>query len=325
MKKTLSLTLALVLLCSLFISGAQAADYPSGDIQFYVSADAGGGTDSICRKITQIVEAGSDATFYLVNKPGVMDAVAPSLVMDAKADGYTIGNINYGGVVNAEYQQIVANYKIDRLKFVALVTEESDAIMISKNAPFKTFQEFIDYAKANPGKVRVADQGIGSRVYLELLKLEEAFGVEFNKISYSSSAPQREAMLSGEVDVAITSLGDFAALLQSGDAIGVCEFSSTRNLTYPDCPTCLELGMDESFLSGSFLAITVPAETPDEIVAYLEAAFKTAVESQEFIDWTATVGVTAHYMNSAEITEYCKNLQVRDFAVLDDLKARGLI
>ncbi len=325
MKKTISLTLTLLLMCTLFAGCSQDKPYPSGDIQFYVSADAGGGTDSICRKITQIIDANSDATFYLVNKPGVMDAVAPSLVMDAKPDGYTIGNINYGGVVNAEYQQVVENYKIDRLKFVSLVTEESDAVMISKDAPFTTFDEMIEYAKANPGKVRVADQGIGSRVYLLLLKLEEHFGVKFNKISYSSSAPQREAMLNGEVDAAVTSLGDFAALLESGDAIGVCEFSSTRNLAYSDVPTCIELGMDENFLSGSFLAITVPAETPDDIVSYLEGVFKTAVESKEFIDWTATVGVTAHYMNSAEITEYVKNLQEKDFKALDELKEQGLI
>ena len=178
MKKIISLALALTLICALFAGCSQDKPYPSGDIQFYVSADAGGGTDSICRKITQIIEDGSDATFYLVNKPGVMDAVAPSLVMDAKADGYTIGNINYGGVVNAEYQQVVNNYKIDRLKFVSLVTEESDAVMISKNAPFTTFEEMIEYAKANPGKVRIADQGIGSRVYLLILKMEEVFGVE---------------------------------------------------------------------------------------------------------------------------------------------------
>lgn len=325
MKKTFSLALALLLVCTLFTGCSQDKPYPSEDIQFYVSADAGGGTDSICRKITQVIEANSEATFYLVNKPGVMDAVAPSLVMDAKADGYTIGNINYGGVVNAEYQQVVQNYKIDRLKFISLVTEESDAVMISKNAPFTTFDEMIEYAKANPGQVRVADQGIGSRVYLLLLKLEEHFGVEFNKISYSSSAPQREAMLNGEVDAAVTSLGDFSALLESGDAIGVCEFSSSRNLAYSDVPTCIELGMDESFLSGSFLAITAPAETPDEIVSYLEGVFKTAVESQEFIDWTATVGVTAHYMNSAEVTEYVKNLQAKDFKALDALKEQGLI
>lgn len=325
MKKIISLALALTLICALFAGCSQDKPYPSGDIQFYVSADAGGGTDSICRKITQIIEDGSDATFYLVNKPGVMDAVAPSLVMDAKADGYTIGNINYGGVVNAEYQQVVNNYKIDRLKFVSLVTEESDAVMISKDAPFTTFEEMIEYAKANPGKVRIADQGIGSRVYLLILKMEEVFGVEFNKISYSSSAPQREAMLNGEVDAAVTSLGDFAALLESGDAIGVCEFSSTRNLAYSDVPTCLELGMTEDMLSGSFLAITVPAETPDEVVTYLEGVFKTAVESQEFIDWTATVGITAHYMNSAELTEFVKNLQEKDFKALDELKAQGLI
>ncbi|MDO5417960.1 MAG: tripartite tricarboxylate transporter substrate binding protein [Lachnospiraceae bacterium] len=305
--------------------GAGNKPYPAKDIQFYISADAGGGTDGIARKITQIVEANSDAKFYMVNKPGVNDSVAASLCMDAKPDGYTICNANYSSAVSAVYNQIVDNYSMDRLAPIAMVTEESDAIMVSKNAPFKTFEEMIEYAKANPGKVKVADQGIGSRVYLILNKLEEQYGIEFNKISYSSSAPQREAMLNGEVDMALTSLGDFAAVLNSGDAIGICEFSSVRNATYPDVPTCIELGMDESFLSGSFLFVAAPAEVPEEVVSYLQAEFQKAVESDEFKEWTATVGVTPHFMTNDEVKTFIDGLQEKDFKALDDLKAQGLI
>lgn len=317
--------LSLILLASSLTGCSKSKQYPSKDIQFYISADAGGGTDGITRKVTQIIEANSDAKFYMVNKPGVNDSVAASLCMDAKPDGYTICNVNYGSVVTAVYNEVVENYSMDRLKPIALVTEESDAIMVSKNAPFKTFEEMIDYAKANPGKIKVADQGIGSRVYLILNMMEEKYGIEFNKISYSSSAPQREAMLSGEVDMALTSLGDFTPLLTSGDAIGICEFSSVRNATYSDVPTCLELGMDESFLSGSFIFIAAPAETPDDIIQYLQNEFQKAVESDEFKEWTATVGVTPHYMPSSELGDFIKKLQEKDFKALDDLKAQGLI
>ena len=107
MKKTLSIVLFLVLVVSLFAGCSSGKEYPSKDIQFYINADAGGGTDSICRKITQIVEADTDATFYMVNKPGVADSVGPSLAMDAKADGYTLCNVNYGSVVSAVYQEVV--------------------------------------------------------------------------------------------------------------------------------------------------------------------------------------------------------------------------
>lgn len=325
MKKTLSIILILVLAISLFAGCSSGKEYPSKDIQFYVNADAGGGTDSICRKITQIVEADTDASFYLVNKPGVADSVGPSLCMDADPDGYTLCNVNYGSVVSAVYQEVVQNYSMDRLKPIALITEESDAIVISKNAPYTTFDEMIEYAKANPGEIKVGDQGIGSRVYLILNKIENMYGVKFNKISYSSSAPQREALLSGEVDVILSSLGDFNSILQSGDGIGICEFSSTRNAAYPDVPTCLELGMDESFLSGSFIFIAAPAGTPDEIITYLQDAFQNAVESEEFQTWTTSIGVTPHFMSSADLDGFITSLQEKDFKALDELKAEGLI
>ncbi|MGI6029223.1 MAG: Bug family tripartite tricarboxylate transporter substrate binding protein [Candidatus Heteroscillospira sp.] len=325
MKKTLSIVLLLVLALSLFAGCSGSKEYPSKDIQFYVNADAGGGTDSICRKVTQLIEGNTEATFYLVNKPGVADSVGPSLCMDAEADGYTICNVNYGSVVSAVYNKVVDNYSMDRLKPIAMVTKESDSIVISKNAPYKTFDEMIAYAKEHPGEIKVGDQGIGSRVYLILNKIMEQYGVEFNLISYSSSAPQREALLSGEVDVILSSLGDFNSILQSGDGIGICEFSEVRNAAYPDVPTCLELGMDESYLSGSFIFLAAPAETPDEVISYLEGEVKKAVESDDFKEWTASIGVTPSFMPASEIPTFITELQEKDFAALDELKAEGLI
>lgn len=323
MKKSLLIVLALTLVVGI-MSGCGGGEYPSSDIQFYVNADAGGGTDSICRQLAQMVEADTGAKFYLVNKPGVADSVGPSLCMDAKPDGYTICNVNYGSVVTAVYQEVVENYTMDRLKPIALLTEESDSIVASKNAPFNTFEGMIDYAKANPGTLRVGDQGIGSRVFLLLNMIEKEFGVTFNKISYSSSAPQREALLSGEVDVILSSLGDFNSIIQSGDGVPLIEFSSVRNAAYPDVPTCIELGLSENYLSGSFIYLAAPAETPDEIITYLQNGFQKAVESEEFQAWTKSVGVTPHFMPGTEIGAFIKRIQDKDFAALDELKAQGL-
>lgn len=324
MKRKLSLIMILALAISVISGCSSEKEYPSKDIQFYVNADAGGGTDSICRKITQIVEGDSDASFYLVNKPGVADSVGPSLAMDAKPDGYTLANVNYGSVVTAVYNEVVEGYSMDRLKPIAMITKESDSIVVSKNAPYKTFEEMIEYAKANPGKIKAGDQGIGSRVYLVLNQIEAKYGVKFNKISYSSSAPQREALLSGEVDMILSSLGDFNALLQNGDGVGIVEFSTERNKAFPDVPTSMELGMDESFLTGSFIYIAAPADTPDEITDYLQDEFEKAVKTDEFQNWTASIGVTPSFMTGDEVSQFIETLQKKDFKALDELKAQGL-
>jgi tripartite-type tricarboxylate transporter receptor subunit TctC len=325
MKKTVSIVLLLVLALSLFAGCSGSKEYPSKDIQFYVGADAGGGTDSICRKVTQIVEEQGDAKFYLVNKPGVADAVAPSLCMDAEPDGYTICSLVYGASINAVYEGVMENYTMDRLQPIAMVTREADAIAASKDAPYKTFDEMIAYAKEHPGEIRASDQGIGSRQYMLLKKMELEYDIEFNKVSYQNSAQQREAMLNGEIDIMLSSLGDYAPVLSTGDAVALVEFSEVRNATYPDVPTCLELGMDESYMTGSFVIICGPAGMPEEAVSYLEAEYKKCVESDAFQEWTKSVGVTPSFMSSADCETFLKELQEKDFAMLDQLKAEGIM
>ncbi len=308
---------------SLFAGGS--GEYPSKDIQMVCNSGAGGGTDTIVRQISLMAEPYLGGSIYVVNKSDATEAIGPSLVMEAKPDGYTIGNINYGSVVNAVYSEYIPGYDLDKLNIFALITKENDAIMVGKDSPYKTFDDLIAAAKVNPGQIRIGDQGIGSRVYLLATKIEQAFGVEFNKISYQSSASQREAIMNKEVDAAITSMGDFSSLLNSGEAIALCEFSTERNAAYPDVPTILELGYGEELLSSSFIGMACPAGTPQEIVDKLTDAFEQAATSQEFKDWAATIGVQAAFMKGAELQEYISGVQASEFAALDSLKAEGLI
>lgn len=122
----------------------------------------------------------------------------------------------------------------------------------------------------------------------------------------------------------LSSLGDFNALLQNGDGVGIVEFSTERNKAFPDVPTSMELGMDESFLTGSFIYIAAPADTPDEITDYLQDEFEKAVKTDEFQNWTASIGVTPSFMTGDEVSQFIETLQKKDFKALDELKAQGL-
>ncbi len=300
-------------------------EYPAKDIQLVVNAQAGSGTDAINRQIAKLVETELGGEFYVVNKPGAADATGPNVVMSSKPDGYTIGNLNYGSVVNAVWEEIIPNYTMDNLNIFAMVSQENDALMVGKDSPYKTFDDLIKAAQNNPGKIRIGDQGIGSRVYLLTLRLEQKYGVKFNKISYKSSAAQREAILNKEIDGAITSLGDFNSLLTSGDSVGLVEFSAIQNKTYPKVPTAIALGLGEDFISGSFIIMAAPVETPQEIITKLENAFEKAVSSQEFIDWTVTTGITASFKKGEELKSFINNLQAQEFKYLDELKNNGVL
>lgn len=299
--------------------------YPSRDIEVIINAGAGGGTDTIMRKIVSLIEGELPVSMFTVNKPGAASATGPNDVMNSEADGYTLGNLNYGSVINAVWEELIPGYDLAKLNFVALITQEDDAIMVGPDAPFQTFEAFIEAARQSPGEIRVADQGIGSRVYLHMLRIEELFGVEFNKISYAQggSAAQREALVNGEVDAAITSLGDFAPLLNSGDAVGIVEFSSQPNPAY-DVPTIIELGYDD-LLSGSFITLAVPADTPPDRVEVLEAAIYRAHQSSDFQSWLAGIGVAGPWLGDDEVEEFIEDVQAREFAFLDQLREQGIL
>ncbi len=298
---------------------ALAEEFPQKDVRVVVPWGAGGGTDGIVRKITTLAEGALGGTMYVENVEGGASATGIMEVMNAEPDGHTMGALTYDSVVTVPRQGLLASYSLDKLDPVARITSEPDAIMVSKDAPYQTFDALLEAAKANPGGVRVGIQNIGSRTHLAMLQLEEMAGADFDLIAYpGGAAPQKEALLSGEVDVVVTSLGDFAPLIQAGDAKGVVEFSQSRNPTYSDVPTTAEEGVDLQV--GSFILLAVPSGTPYEARQALIEAYQQAYDSDEFQTWVADVGVTPSWLAGEEARVWMEATQAELFEVMDEIE-----
>lgn len=305
-------------------SGTVSADYPERDIRVVVPWGAGGGTDGIVRKLTTIAEAEMGVSMYVENIEGGISATGISDVMSARADGYTIGMLTYDSVITVPWQALLPNYKLDRLKLIARVTSEPDALIASTSSPYETLADIVDAAREEPGKVRIGMQNIGSRLHLAALQLQEETGTEFKLIAYpGGAAQQKEAMLNGEVEIVATSLGDFSSLLNEGDARGIVEFSDTPNPTYSTVPTAAS--EDLSLRMGSFIVVAAPAEVSDEVVGKIETAYRNALESDEFQSWVADVGVTPNWLGTGDVTEWATSTQATIFEQLDALVADGVI
>lgn len=218
---------------------------------------------------------------YVENVEGGLSATGVMDIMKARPDGYNLGSLTYDSVITVPWQKLLPGYNLDKLKLICRITSEPDAIMVRADGPYKTLGDLINAAKKNPGKVKVGIQGVGSRVHLAMLRFQDLTGTKFNLISYpGGAAPQKEAILAKEVEAVITSLGDFASLIQSGDVRGITELSDARNATYPDVPTAKELGVDIQI--GSFILLAAPAKTPDDVVKKLEKVFYDAHQSDAF-------------------------------------------
>ncbi|MDZ5696543.1 tripartite tricarboxylate transporter substrate binding protein [Chelativorans sp. M5D2P16] len=318
------LTLLAVGTIGALMSSAALADYPEKDIRVIVPWGAGGGTDGIVRKLTSIAEKNLGTSMYVENIEGGISATGVSQVMNARPDGYTIGALTYDSVVTVPWQGLLPSYDLDKLKLIARVTSEPDAIIVGSDTPYETFDDLVAAAKENPGSVKVGIQNIGSRLHLAVLQLQDETDTEFKIIAYpGGAAPQKEAVLNDEVDVVATSLGDFAPLLESGDVRGILEFSETTNPTFNTVPTAKEAGLDLRI--GSFIVFAAPAGTPDEAVEAIEQAYKEALESDEFQNWVASVGVTPDWLGTDEVTRWADETSETLFDQMDMLVEQGVI
>lgn len=318
------LTAACIFSVSAFITPALAGDYPTEDIRMIIPWGAGGGTDGIVRKLGTLAEKNIGKSIYVENIEGGISATGILQVMKAQPNGYTLGSLTYDSVVTVPWQGLLSSYKLDKLKLIARVTSEPDAIMVSTKSPYKTITDLISAAKKDPGKVKIGIQNTGSRTHLAMLQLQDLTGVEFKLISYpGGAAPQKEAVLSGEVDVVVTSMGDFSSLFESGDVRGVMEFSDARNPTFPDVPTAKEEGMDLQI--GSFIVLAAPANTPDDIVSKVEAAYKKALDSDEFQTWVSKIGVSPSWLGTKDVTAWANKFQGTLFGQMEELVKQGIL
>lgn len=295
-----------------------AADFPTRDIRMIVPWPAGGGADAISRKISNIAEQNLPVSIYVENIPGAVTATGLIQMTSARPDGYTLGVLTYDSVITLPRGQMVPGYSLDNMTPIARITSEADAIVVSKHSGINSFEELIEKAKADPGGIRVGVAPKGSGPYLSVMQLEKLLDVDFNVITYSgSSSAEAEALLSGELDAAISSLGDFSGIITSGDAKGIVELSAVQNKTYTDVPTIKSKGFDLE--TGSFIILAAPNGTPEEDIATLETAYKAAYDTAEFQDWLEQVGVTLDWLGSDQVKPWMEGLQDKTFKLMDEL------
>ena len=323
-KKLVSFLLVLIFV-SVFSMGSFATDFPTRDIRMICPWASGGGCDAITRVIGKIAEKSLPTSIYVENIEGGLSGVGLYEVMNANPDGYNIGSFSYDSIVTVPRLNLVPEYSLDKVKMICLVTKEAGALVIKGDAKWKNWEEFAAEAKAKPGKISVGVDGIGNAQHLRLLKIKEITGLDFKILPYpGGSGEKKEALLSGEADAIMTSLGDFAPLIQSGEARGLIEMADERNPQFTDVPNFKELGY-EGLVKGSFIVLATTAGTPDDVVEILEKAYYDAHHSDEFRDWALKTGVVATWLGTDEVTDYIMQVQKDEFDMIKKLVDKGII
>lgn len=279
MKNTCFVILSILFCFGVFHPGVlSAADkYPVKPIEFIVPLEAGADGDIITRPVTQKVSQLLGQPVVIINKPGAGSSIGYREVLRAKPDGYTIG---WGSATLISNKlQGIAPFDYHDFTMLGTFATYFPVIVAATNTkrPFKTIQEVISYAKANPGDVTMATGGIGQNWWVAAMAFFKGTGVEINAIPQAGTgALSMIQVAGGQTDLACVGLGAAKSMVDSGKVRLLVTLGDARAAApYDKVPTLKELGYDVSYESTNFAM--GPPKMPQDVTDILVKAIKQAV------------------------------------------------
>ena len=280
------------------------SEYPERPVTVILGMDAGGATDVSIRSMAPAVGAVLGKSIIVENKGGGGGAVALGVVATAKPDGHTLfGGQNVSIVDTPLMQKVTFKPLASFTPVVVFAGSEHSALLVKNDAPWKTFKEFMDYAKKNPGKVKYSSAGVGSGMHVAMEVIAHKDGIKWVHVPYKGTAPSRMALLGGHVD-ACSSGVDWPPFVQSGQLRVLATHGERRSPHFPDVPTLKELGY--GFVSETVHSIAGPVGLPPDVVRKLETAFKKGTETPEFKTALEKLYLSPIFMNSKEYDQHLK-------------------
>ena len=270
---------ALALLLVAAANWSLAQTYPSKPITLVVPNPPGGFVDASARILSDSLAKVTSQSVVIDNRGGGSGNVAYQAVARANPDGYTL--LNSYSAYHVGNPNLTPNLPWAQKDFVpvALITIATNVITVHPSIPAKNLGEFIGYLKANPGKVSYASQGNGSLSHIgtEMFKLQTQTSMVH--IPYRGSGPALQDVLSGQVQVFITTPPSVMGQVQVGKLNGLAVAGKARHPGLPNVPTTAEAGL-KGFELEAWVGIFAPANTPPDIVARLSGQIKAALELQ---------------------------------------------
>lgn len=242
----------------------QAADYPTHPVKIIVGYPPGGSTDILARIFAQYLSEKLGQQFIVENRAGAGNNIGTDAVAKAAPDGYTILLVNPANAVNASlYKNLSFNFLRDIVPVAGFV-RVPNVMEVHPSVPAKTVKEFIDYVKANPGKVNVASSGNGTSIHLsgELFKMMT--GVQMTHVPYKGSAPMLTDLLAGQVQVTFDNLPSSIEHIKAGKLRAIAVTTAVRSPELPDVPTVGE--SVPGYEASAFFGLGMPKGSPKEAI-----------------------------------------------------------
>ncbi len=255
-----------------------AADtYPDKPVVLVVPTAPAGGTDTVARVIADTMGRRLGQTFVIENRPGANGILGTEAVARAAPDGYRL-LFTYAAavVVNPSLYKKLPYDTAKDLAPVGQIGRGGNVMLVRKDLPVKTLQEFVDYAKARPDKLSYCSWGAGSGGHLAMESLKKQAGIQIMHVPYKGSGPCVQDLIGGQVDAAFADSSSTVEIVRAGRVRALANSGPSRVPSMPDVPTMNEAGFP--FSNYPWYGLLAPAKTSPAIVNKLNAALNAALQ-----------------------------------------------
>jgi tripartite-type tricarboxylate transporter receptor subunit TctC len=308
------------LLTVVFLTSAQAAEFPAKDFSGVIQWGAGGATDNVARAVTPYVEKALGKQIILQNKTGAAGAVGLQWVHNQPADGYTL-------LYGAENPTLYRVLDISQLEYkdfypISLIARNVAVMICNVDQPWKNINDLFADAKKNPGQIKMGSTGTGGLTNVAAAMFKAVNGVSFNPITFPGEGPVITAMLGGHVQWSTVGLASAREHIRAGRVRALALLSDTKVAGLEEVPLITIASPDyKKFLPwGPFYGVFVKKETPDAAKKVLVEAFNRGLNDPKAQEFIKNFGSIFMGISGAEAETFLNKFQSVTTWLLDDVK-----
>lgn len=296
------------------VEGAEA-DFPTKDIELVVPFAAGGTTDISARAVAAAVKEHlpNNVNINVVNREGGGGVIGMTDIFNGKPDGYKIGMATIGPMTLQPHTSSTV-YEAESFEPIAQVIGTPNIMIVRKDAPWQTYEEWLAYVEENPEEFSygMAGAGLTQHISMEAFSLET--GVKLTPIPFDGGAPAIAAMLGGHISGALVQSTEATPHVLSGEARALFNVGSYKTEGLEDVPLVNEKGVD--FSQDVWAGLIAPPGTPSETIAILQDAFKKALEDEKVIDQFKKIGVPPSYLSAEDFKKEILSTNEKNITIL---------
>ena len=288
--------------CAEDSASVAAADYPSEDVRLLVPYTAGGPTDIAARAVGAHLEEELGRPVVVENLPGASGATAYVEMLSAEPDGHTLSMTALPTAV-LNYLSNDVGYTREDLAPVGVVTQVPSGIVVPADSPYQDVESLFAAARQDPQAITVGTPGATNTHAAETRRITQLYDIPLTVVPFEGNSEVQTALLGGNVSAGFANLSqDLLPAIEAGD-LRVLAVGTEERLDYVDAPTFVEAGYPELVQSTTTFGVIAPAGTPEEVVATLEDALRSAGEDEAVVEALDPRYVPEEFLGSADLAD----------------------